>query len=208
MMECTRATPADVPGIGRLFLEAFPESVIHTCGKIPNFVAIEDLFTCIYEAEPCAAFVAKDLEGTVVGYVLAPTHISNLWKRALFGGHVFRWTWQWLKGEYGFGFYPVKVMFSNKIGFLRSAWTPKIAAEARILSVAVSPSARGHGLATKLMVCALEYFKEQKVPLIRLEVRPDNTPAKRVYEKLGFTEAGFTRDSQGDWLIMLKEMEH
>jgi [ribosomal protein S18]-alanine N-acetyltransferase len=206
-MKCTQATSADVSGISKLFLEAFTESVLHTCGKIPRFAAIEDLFMCIYEAEPKAAFITRDEAGQVIGYVLAPTHIGNLWKRAVFGGHVFRWAWRWLKGDYGFGIYPVKVMFLNKLAFFQSAFTPQIHADARILSVAVGAAARGQGLATQLMECALEYFAQENVPLIRLEVRPDNLPAKHVYEKLGFVEAGYTRDSQGDWLIMLKEME-
>jgi ribosomal protein S18 acetylase RimI-like enzyme len=207
-VECSRATLADVPGIGRLFLASFPESIRHTCGTIPNFRAIEDLFTCIYEAEPRAVFVAKDASGQVAGYVLAPAKISNLWKCAVFGGHIFRWAWRWLKGDYGFGLYPIKVMALNKLGFLRSAFSAQISAEARILSVAVNPSLRGQGVATKLMSCALEYFVEQKAPLIRLEVRPDNLPAKKIYENLGFRAAGYTQDSQGVWLIMLKEMEH
>lgn len=206
-MECTRATADDVSGISRIFLESFTESIIHTCGKIPNFTAIEDLFSCVLAAEPSAAFLAHDTAGQVVGYVFAPSRISNIWKEAVWGGHLFRWAWRWLKGDYGFGLYPVKIMFFNKADFFRSAFAPRVHAEARILSVAVSPAARGRGLATKLMGCALAYFQEKKVPLIRLEVRPDNAAARRVYEKLGFVEAGLTRDSQGDWLIMLKEME-
>jgi ribosomal protein S18 acetylase RimI-like enzyme len=206
-MDCTRATPKDVPGIGKLFLESFSDSVIHTCGKIPNFAAIEELFSCVFEAEPEAVFVARDAADQVVGYVLAPSRISNLWKRALWGGHLFRWAWHWLKGDYGFGWYPVRIMVFNKIEFFRSAFTPQVHAPARILSIAVSPLARGQGLGTKLMKCALQYFQEKKVPIIRLEVRPDNAPAIKVYEKLGFVQAGLTRDSQGDWSIMLKEME-
>lgn len=206
-MECTKATLEDVPGIGSLFLESFSDSVIHTCGKIPNFEAIEDLFICVFQSEPEAVFVARDAAGQVVGYVLAPSNISNLWKKALWGGHFFRWAWRWLKGDYGFGWYPVRIMLFNKIEFFRSAFTPQVYAPARILSVAVSPLVRGQGLGTKLMMSALQYFQEKKVPIIRLEVRPDNAPAIRVYEKLGFVQAGLTRDSQGDWLIMLKETE-
>lgn len=207
MLECMRAVRGDIPGIGKLFLEAFSDSVLHTCGKIPNFAAIEDLFNCVYTAEPEGAFVARDTGGQIVGYVFAPARISNIWRHAVLGGHLFRWLWRWLKGDYGFGLHPVKIMFCNKIEFFRSALTPHKAAEARILSIAVSATARGQGLGTKLMQCALAYLREKKVPLIRLEVRPDNIPAKRIYEKLGFIPAGLTKDSQGDWLIMLKEME-
>lgn len=207
MPECTRATPEDVSAIGRLFLEAFSDSVIHTCGKIPNFAAIEDVFRCVFEAEPESVFIARNASGQVIGYVLAPSRISNIWKRALLGGHLLRWTWRWLKGDYGFGWYPVRIMFFNKVEFFRSAFTPQVHAQARILSIAVSSLARGQGLGTKLMMCALAYFQKKRVSLIRLEVRPDNAPAIRVYEKLGFIDAGRTKDSQGDWLIMLKEME-
>jgi len=207
MLECARAVQRDIPGIGKLFLESFSDSVIHTCGKIPSFTAIEDLFSCVYTAEPEGVFVARDAGGQVVGYVFAPSRISNIWKNAVLGGHLLRWIWRWLKGDYGFGLHPVKIMFLNKMEFFRSALTPGKAAEARILSIAVSPTVRGQGLGSKLMQCALDYFREKKVPLIRLEVRPDNVPAKRIYEKLGFIAAGLTKDSQGDWLIMLKEME-
>lgn len=206
-MECTKAAPEDVSGIGKLFLESFTDSVVHTCGKVPNFAAIEDLFACVYEAEPEAAFVAHDTSGQVIGYVLAPSRIGNIWRTALCRGYLFRWAWHWLKGDYGFGLYPVKIMFCNKLEFFRSAYTPKVHAAARILSVAVSTQARGQGIATRLMTCAMDYFQEKRVPRVRLEVRPDNLPAIRVYEKLGFINAGFTRDSQGEWRIMLKEME-
>lgn len=206
-MECIRATPEDIPGIGKLFLASFSDSVIHTCGKIPNFAAITDLFSCVLAAEPEAVFVARDAAGQVVGYIFAPSSIENIWKRAIFRGHLLHWAWRWLKGDYGFGWYPVKIMFFNKINFFRSALTPQVHASARILSVAVSPLARGQGLGTKLMRCAMAYFQARKVSGIRLEVRPDNTSARKIYEKLGFIDAGLTRDSQGDWLIMLKEME-
>ncbi|MPN23038.1 hypothetical protein SDC9_170423 [bioreactor metagenome] len=71
----------------------------------------------------------------------------------------------------------------------------------------MAESCRGRGVATVLMKASLEYFKTNNASLVRLEVRPDNIPAVKVYKKLGFVEGGTTRDSQGDWLIMFKEME-
>ena len=95
----------------------------------------------------------------------------------------------------------------NKIAFLCSAVKPSKAANARILSIAVAESCRGQGVATTLMKASLEYFKANNASLVRLEVRPDNAPAVKIYKNLGFAEGGTTRDSQGDWLIMFKEME-
>lgn len=203
----TRAAMRDVPAIAALFTECFRESVLHHCGKLPKPQAMQDVFALVYEAEPAAALLAVSGEGEAIGYCLAPTRLTELWVRAITGGHVFRWAWRWLSGRYGFGLHPVRVIFLNKLAFLRSAATPTQAAQARILSVAVTDAWRGRGVASALMGEAMTYFLKCGVPRVRLEVRPDNVPAIRVYEKWGFTAAGYTYDSQGPWLIMLKEME-
>jgi len=57
------------------------------------------------------------------------------------------------------------------------------------------------------MAAAMNYFAVCRVGKVRLEVRPDNHPALQVYQRWGFVPSGVTRDSQGEWLIMLKEME-
>ncbi len=202
-----RAHAADVPDIAALFTESFRESVLHHCGRLPAPQAMEDVFALVYEAEPDAALVARADDGAVAGYCFAPTALPRLWLRAVTGGHIFRWAWRWLTGRYGFGVYPVQVIVLNKLAFLRSAATPAKAASARILSIAVAPSWRGRGLARAMMAAALVYFRSRRVARVRLEVRPDNAPAIKVYEDCGFVAAGFTYDSQGPWLIMMKEME-
>ncbi len=200
------ATPADIPAIAALFTVSFRESVLHHCGRLPKPQAMEDVFALVYEAEPAAALVAR-AGGAVVAYCFAPTELPRLWLRAVLGGHVLRWAWRWLTGRYGFGLHPVKVIVLNKLAFLRSAATPAKTANARILSIAVAPEWRGQGVAGGLMTAAVAYFAGRKAARVRLEVRPDNGPAVKVYEKFGFTAAGYTYDSQGPWLIMLKEME-
>lgn len=202
-----RAHAADVPAIAALFTVSFRESVLHHCGRLPKPQAMEDVFTLVYEAEPAAALVARTAGGEVAGYCFAPTALPRLWLRAVTGGHVFKWAWRWLTGRYGFGAHPVLVILLNKLAFLRSATTPSKAASARILSIAVAPSWRGRGLARAMMAEAIAYFRAKRVARVRLEVRPDNASAIRVYEDCGFVAAGFTYDSQGPWLIMMKEME-
>jgi RimJ/RimL family protein N-acetyltransferase len=41
---------------------------------------------------------------------------------------------------------------------------------------------------------------------VRLEVRPWNSSARHVYEKAGFEYVGQMSDSQGEWLVMVKDM--
>jgi len=198
----------DVPNIALLFTECFKDSVLHHCGgRLPKAKAMEDVFLLVYEAEPKAALLACNTDGQCLGYCFAPTQLSRLWLKAIWGGHLLKWIWRWLTGQYGFGLHPVKIIIMNKLAFLQSALRPAKAANARILSIAVAHEARGQGIASKLMAAAMDYFKTQHVAKVRLEVRPDNYPAIKVYEKWGFTKEGYTADSQGKWLIMFKEME-
>jgi len=203
-----QAKLVDIPVIAALFTESFKESVLHHCGgQLPKTQAMQDVFSLVYQAEPEAALLARLVDGPYVGYCFAPTRLSRLWLRALWGGHLAKWTWRWLMGQYGFGLHPIKVIVMNKVAFLQSAMTPAKTANARILSIAVAPEARGHGIASQLMGKAIEYFKTQQVQRVRLEVRPGNDAAIRVYTKWGFVEDGYTVDSQGKWLIMFREME-
>lgn len=203
-----RSELKDVPGIAELFTESFTDSVLHHCGgRLPRPQAMQDVFTLVYQAEPPAAILAKDRDGRLLGYCFAPVGLNKLWWQAVFGGHLIKWAWRWLTGQYGFGLHPVKVIVLNKLAFLSSAVTPGKAANARILSIAVTPNARGQGIASALMLEADKYFRDNKVKRVRLEVRTDNRPAIRVYEKLGYYPAGTTYDSQGPWLIMFKEYE-
>jgi len=202
-----QANIADIPAIAAIFTESFRESVLHHCGRLPEPQAMEDVFTLVYEAEKTAAFVARDLEGHVIGYCFAPSALSLLWRRAVLNGHLLKWAWRWLTGRYGIGFHPVKILFFNKLAFLRSAMTPTKAADARILSIAVAAAWRGHGIAGVLMDLADNYFRSRRVRRVRLEVRPDNEAAVRLYRHKGYVPGGSTQDSQGPWLILFKEME-
>lgn len=89
---------------------------------------------------------------------------------------------------------------------MRSSIGREAAAEARILSIAVSPEMRGRGIATRLVDHALERFRHRGIKRVRLEVRPWNEPALRVYSRLGFETVGVTRDSQGEWAVMLCDL--
>lgn len=59
---------------------------------------------------------------------------------------------------------------------------------ARIYSVVVAPSARGQGLAQRLVAAAEREARKQKRD-VSLEVRADNAAARALYRKLGYVEA-------------------
>ena len=64
------------------------------------------------------------------------------------------------------------------------------AGEAEILSVAVSSSRRGQGLARTLLNLHLRRLAGLGAHAVFLEVDEDNTPARRLYARAGFREVG------------------
>lgn len=199
------AVRRDLRGAAQVFCEGFEASLKHVFGRIPPLGLVEQVFTLLHDAEPDALIVARR-GGEVVGYVFCPTSLRRLWRTAVLRGHVFRWAFNWLNGTYRFGFAPLRILLLDKFHFLRSAVRDAYAIESRILSIAVAARAQGVGVGTALMEHALRYFRRSRAPRVRLEVRPWNEPARRMYEELGFEVKATTCDTQGEWLIMVKEM--
>jgi ribosomal-protein-alanine N-acetyltransferase len=199
-----QATQADMEGVAHVFTAAFPESIDHYFDQPPDPRVVAQPFALCLEAEPDAFFVADEGQGRIAGYIFAPAHTSRLVPTAVFDGFIFRWLWGWMSGHYGIGWAPVRALVANQMDFWRSAVKPKVKADARILSVAVHPQHQGRRIAGELCKLALGRLDRIGARPVRLEVRPDNTPAVRLYSHLGFREVDRTSDSQGDWLIMLR----
>ncbi len=62
--------------------------------------------------------------------------------------------------------------------------------EAEILSIAVAASHRGRGLSRDLLLTHLGHLAGRGVRTVFLEVEENNQPARRLYERAGFTVAG------------------
>ncbi len=62
--------------------------------------------------------------------------------------------------------------------------------EGYISNVAVSPVLRRQGVGTALIRALLEEGARRRLRFLTLEVRVGNAPARRLYERLGFREAG------------------
>lgn len=59
-----------------------------------------------------------------------------------------------------------------------------------IHTLAVNPELSKQGIGKAMVLYAVSYAKEHGFKAIRLDVVPENIPARRLYEKLGFTFAG------------------
>jgi ribosomal-protein-alanine acetyltransferase len=69
---------------------------------------------------------------------------------------------------------------------------------ARIYSIALDPSARGRGIGDALVEAAEQAALAEDCAYVRLEVRPDNAPAIRLYERHGYRKFGRYRDYYED----------
>lgn len=72
-----------------------------------------------------------------------------------------------------------------------------VADECHILNVAVHPDFRRHGIATVLMLEAIDEAKAKQSQFITLEVRRSNLAARRLYRKLDFEEQRLRRNYYG-----------
>jgi ribosomal-protein-alanine N-acetyltransferase len=79
--------------------------------------------------------------------------------------------------------------------------------EAEILSIAVGESHRGRGLSNNLLLTHLGHLAGRGVRTVFLEVEEHNRPARRLYERAGFTVVGrrerYYRQSGGEPLNAL-----
>ena len=79
--------------------------------------------------------------------------------------------------------------------------------EAHVMNIAVREDNRQKGLGTKLLQFLIELAKKKEKKCITLEVREDNKPAIKLYEKLNFEVVGKRRryyDNSVDAIIMTK----
>ncbi len=198
---------SDVPVVAGIFIRAFPESVRHYYGAgAPPIHGFRDIFAFLSQAER-ENFLVYEESGAVLGYVVVPKTMGRVWAKALFGGHVFLWAFRWMTGSYGISFSRIARILGNKLLFAAYSGGQLLRRHAQVLSVAVDPGAQGRGIGRQLVQAGLELLRRQGVRTVKLEVRPNNEPAKRLYSSLGFREAGKSRDSQGQWTVMTAHLQ-
>ncbi len=83
--------------------------------------------------------------------------------------------------------------------------------ESDMMNIAVHPAYRRRGIAENLVDSLVAVLNETGNHSLTLEVRASNTPAKALYEKLGFAQVGlrknYYRNPREDALILRKEWE-
>jgi [ribosomal protein S18]-alanine N-acetyltransferase len=201
------ACPENMPQVAGLFLESFEDTIVHFFeGGSPSGNALQDFFSFLLKEEPESFWVAvqeEEDDERLVGYIVVVSHLPLLWRRAVLGGYVLKWAKRWMRGEYGVNFKNTCRALKNKFAF----WThsrsfPRYSSQ--ILSLAVTNKCRGQGLSRQLLDKGMLYLKKLGKIKIKLEVRPWNKAALQLYQSYGFIPVGVTMDSQGEWLVMVK----
>lgn len=164
--------------------------------------AFLDVWTFLQCVEPRGFLAAHD-DGRVVGYAIFISSLKRVQFQALVRGALFRWIIAGLRGRFGIRWSAVPRILANKLMFIRSGRRYRSSGDAQLLNIAVDPSAQGRGAATALVRAGLQFLRARGVPEVRLEVRPWNAGALRVYRKTGWREAGRTRDLEGEWIVMV-----
>lgn len=84
------------------------------------------------------------------------------------------------------------VLSGKVVGYIGSHM---ILDEGAITNVAVDPEMRRQGIGAALLSALIENGKQKNLSFFTLEVRVSNTPAIRLYEKMGFENQGKRRNA-------------
>jgi ribosomal protein S18 acetylase RimI-like enzyme len=141
-------------------------------------------------------------DGRLTGYAIFVPSLKRVQRAAVFRGAIFRWAIAALRGGFGLRFSAIPRVLLNKLFFMRSGGRYRDRGDAQLLNIAVDPAAQGRGIARELVRAGLSAMRALGVPEVRLEVRPWNAAALRLYQKTGWRETGRTRDLEGEWVVM------
>jgi ribosomal-protein-alanine N-acetyltransferase len=198
---------SDIAAIASIFISAFPESIEHYYrGKPAPAKPFRDIYSFLAAAEH-SNFLVYEESGEVLGYIVVPRNMGLVWIKSILTGHLILWAFNWVSGQYGLSLPRVITILGNKLVFAAHSLGQFARGHAQVLSVAVAPKAQGRGVGRKLVQAGLDLLRSQGVSRVKLEVRPENAPARRIYSRLGFGEVGVSYDSQGKWVVMTTHLD-
>lgn len=79
----------------------------------------------------------------------------------------------------------------QRVGFVIVS---RVLDEAHLLNIVLHRDWRGLGIAAEVLERVMDELRRAGLSLFYLEVRESNTPARRLYEKLGFRANGFRQE--------------
>jgi len=189
--------------VADIFCMAFEESIAFFTPITQEVKeAIKDLFHLLHQVFGQGFFVAVENE-EVCGYVIMANDIKKLWIYAVTSGFFKNAIKAVVSGKYGLNLSTLYKVVKNKLLYLRFEITTEPSAQ--VLSIAVHPKHWGKGIGQKLLSKGIRHIEDLGINKIKLEVRPNNISALKIYEKYGFRTVGETKDLQGKWLIMMRE---
>ncbi|MDD4569835.1 MAG: N-acetyltransferase [Tepidanaerobacteraceae bacterium] len=202
-MKIISAQAQHIDMVTEIFCLAFENSITFftpVTQKVKN--ALREIFHLLHRVFGQSFMVAlKDNE--VYGYIVMADDIKKLWTGALTSGFLRKAIMSSISGEYGLTPSTFYKIVQNKLLYFRFEMTTKPSAQ--LLSIAVHPNHHSKGIGQKLLAEGIKHMKSLGVKRIKLEARPDNISAVKIYEKHGFHTVGEAKDLQGKWLIMIRE---
>lgn len=203
---CRAAESKDLLALGRLYLRAFPQAREEFRSPELSPRCLADVMGACLLVEPGAIILAEahaDDRAEIVGYVIALTDASRIWRKGLARGLLVLWILRWLVGRYRLSLLGALSVAGDKL-YVWGSWRSRVpSCRSRILSLAVDPPWQGRGVGGKLLSLAISRLGRCGSDCVGLEVRPDNGPAVKLYRRAGFRAAGRFRDTRGAWDVML-----
>ncbi len=102
----------------------------------------------------------------------------------------------------------VAVEGGEVVGYIGSQ---TVLGETDMMNLAVAPACRRRGIARGLVLALMDTLREQGSHSLTLEVRRSNSPARALYESLGFAQVGLRKNyyqrPREDGVILRKEWE-
>jgi ribosomal protein S18 acetylase RimI-like enzyme len=198
----------DSPAIAELYLKSFPESVELFFDQ-SNAARLNAIAACGFELvlrSGCLPLTCYNNQGLLIGYCIVSAKNGLPVHRLFFPKNIWRTIKLCFVALTKLKIKELLKLGQNCLSLTKKAGddTPKKLPGGRIISIAVHPKARGLGLGKAILSQGLHFLEKNKIKATYLEVRPNNFPAKKMYENMGFYKYGYTRDLQGTWLRLVR----
>ncbi|MEN6308644.1 MAG: GNAT family N-acetyltransferase [Anaerohalosphaeraceae bacterium] len=168
--------PEHAQAVARLHQEGIPTGFLSSLGS--SFLA--ELYASISQSSEGFGFVACE-KGDVVGFIAFTTNLKQLYKTVL-RGHGIKLIAILLPRL--FSIKTIKKIVQN---IFYPGKTEKLnLPQAELLSIVVSNSCRGKGLAGQLINYGFEECRRRGIPQVKVLVAEANQTANRLYQKNGF----------------------